>query len=297
MLADRSGRLSTHLAGLPVVVTYMFQEQARGDWLATTAEGGAYLPIRCGHLVDAFREGQIAHFYFSVDDYVRQRIGRKEPRKVISQGVRFRTSGRKGADPSYAHLGQDFRVSAGARSDGRAFQEFVDRAYRPTEWRTRSLGSRPLDVTYDPLFFRVTGVYRQLRGQLVAIAPRLREWAGYATAEYPLEPAQTYIIGVSTYLKVHVPAELPGLGTARLALRFDPAVFRSGAVTSLRISSPYDLEQWTVETHDVDACRSTMTVRCLRDEPRDRGSFMRRELICAEIALPVVVSRPEQQDR
>ena len=291
-LPRRLGRLPKELDRLPVVVVYMFQEQARGAWRLPRDAAKAYTPLRCGTLIEAFWDGDVAHFYFMVTDYVRANVNRKPVQDAMNT-VTFKTKPGKDAPRSYAHLGPDLKLGASAHGDARAFQDIVEYAARATEWRTRSLGSAPLDVTYDVVFFRVAGVFHERAARLSQISPALRLLAGNPLGEYTFVAGETHYLRINTHLLSRLPSQLPGEGAARLSLRFDPRIFRSVGPTSFRISSSYDLEYWAILPHSTIEERTVLTVSCEHDSPTDRTSFVRRELLCPEVSLPVVI-RPSR---
>jgi hypothetical protein len=146
----------------------MYQEQSGGAWKPTE---GSYLPLRCGRVIDAFLEGEIAHFYFELTDYVRPNVRKVSARALVNRNIRFRTTAGKNSSASYAHVAKDLSLGAPSTRDALAFQKFVDDAYKPTEWRTRSLGRAPLDVTYDIVFLRLGGMFRERDNHLVPLKP------------------------------------------------------------------------------------------------------------------------------
>jgi hypothetical protein len=286
-LKPEPGRLPDKLKDIDVVVVYLYQEQSGGSW---KVEEGAYLPLRCGRLVEAYLDGEVAHFYFEVGDYVRSAEGDLSARKLLNDNVKFI---RKSGERSYAHLATGVAISAGVDNDASAFQGFVDRAYIPGEWRTRSLGSAPMDVTYDVVFMRVDGVFRERGETLERLPVRARRLTGNPFGEYELESGATYHIKVITYLRDLLPALLPGQGRARLKLIFDPEVLKPAGVTSFAISSAYDLHYWSVLASSSVDRRSAVTVVCEpRGSDKEEG-FLRRELLCPEISLPISVIRSQ----
>src|SRR6266702_1246837 len=121
-LPSMPGRLPAALQSLPVVVVYMYQEQTGGVWRQAA---GSYLPLRCGRLIEAFLEGEVAHFYFEVTDYVRSTIRKVTPRVLLNRNIRFRTTGGKNFHTSYAHLAEDLSLGAPSTRDAISFQKFV----------------------------------------------------------------------------------------------------------------------------------------------------------------------------
>ena len=190
---------------------------------------------------------------------------------------------------SYAHIGPDLGLSAPRSGDTLAFQRFVDDAYQSSEWRTRSLGSAPLDATYDIVFLRVAALLRERNGRLSPVVPVQRALGGTFSSEYELEAGTMYHVKVSTHLNARSPVELPGQGNARLTLIFDPAVVKSVGPTSFRVTSMYDLEYWSFVPEATRNQRSVLKIVCEHDAVVDRKSFVRTELLCPEISLPISV--------
>lgn len=282
-----------------MVVVYLYQEQTGGTWTPrpTTASEGPYLPLRCGRLVDGFLDGDVAHFYFAVSDYVKPSRRRTSARRLLNRDVRFRTGSRKKSPFSYAHLAPDLGLGASRANDALAFQRFVGDAYRPGEWRTRSSGSAPLDVTYDVVFVRVAGVYWERKGRLLQLAAAERTIPGNPFAEYELTCGTTYYIKVATHLAARLPSELPGQGNARLRLVFDPRLMTPAGATSFRLASTYDLHYWPIVPNRVESQRSILSVACEHDIASDRKYFARRELLCPEILLPISIVAPPDRSR
>ena len=285
------GRLPRVLQNLPVVVVYLYQEQTGGTWKpAATSSEGSYLPLRCGRLVEAFLEGEVAHFYFEVTDYVKPKVGNSTSRALLNQKIYFHINHRKKSDLSYAHVAEDLKLGAPAVRDAFAFQRFVASAYQPNEWRTRSLGNAPLDVTYDVVFLRVTGIFRERGNYLSSVRAVRRDLIGNPVSEYQLEVGATYHLQIATRLRARLPAELPGQGSAMLRLVFDPNVFRPAGPTSFRISSTYDLHYWSIVPTASQPQRAVLTIACDHNLPFDREYFVRKELICPEVSLLVSLS-------
>lgn len=277
------GRLPATLNGLTVVVVYLFQEQVGGAW-----KPNIYAPIRLGKLIDGFRDGRVAHLYFTIGDYVMQAKGGTAARLISPAEIDFKTN--RSAEPrvSYAHLDRDLELGASVDyGDTRAFQEFADFGAKATQWRTRSLGSAPLDVSYDVIFYRVVGIFREARQQLTELALSESRLPGLPLSEYVLESGTVYYVKVVTHMPVRRPALLPGQGTARLSLGFDDTMIRSSGKTSIQISSPYDLEYLAIEPIVRDSRRTTITMTCKHDVRSDLENFLRREVLCADVSLQV----------
>lgn len=291
ILPTRPGCLRRNLRDLAVVVVYLYQEQSGGTWKPgeSVSTAGRYLPLRCGRLLDAFLDGDVAHFYFEVTDYVKPTLRRRTARALLNKNVAFQIGGRRDRDASYAHLGIDLRLGAPRANEASAFQDFVMNAYQPGEWRTRSLGRAPLDVIYDLVFMRIGGIFREKKERLVPVAVVRRPIVGNPHAEYPLEVGSTYYIQVSTYLAHRLAAELPGQGTATLRLGFDTSIFQPAGPTSFRISSAYDLHYWAITVVGTHASRSVLTISCDHNVAVDRDNFVRKELLCSEVWLPVSI--------
>lgn len=290
-LPPEGGKLPASLRNLPVVVVYLYQVQTIGVWKPgdTMGPGGPYLPLRCGRLINAFKDGQIAHFFFELTSYVKPKYRRGSTRILLNQQVRFRASTGKKAPISYAHVARDLGFEGERVNDTKAFQSIVDEAYLPGEWRTRSLGSAPLDVTYDVIFLRIAGLFRERDKRLTEIAPIQRVVKGSAFAEYELEGDATYHMRLVTHLSARIPAALPGQGRAKLRLVFDPEYIKPIGPTSLRISSLYDLEYWSFMTKASPTPRSALTIACDHDLVVDRRDFVRSELLCPEVSLSISI--------
>jgi hypothetical protein len=290
-LASRPGHLAQSLRDLPVVVVYVYQEQTTiGAWKpSVTRNGGPYVPLRCGRLEEAYLEGDVAHFYFEVTDYIRQTIAQSTARQLINTKIKFRVERRKGALVSYAHVAAPLQLGAKRSDDARAFQEFVSSAYRPSEWRTRSLGSMPLDVTYAVVFVRLAGLFLEKDNQLIPLQPELRPLVGDPVAEYKLKVGATYHLQVVTRLGTRLAAELPGQGNAILRLSFDTSLFKAAGATEFGISSHYDLQYWSFVPLPSAAQRSVLNIACEHERAAAQDNFVRRELICPALSIPVSI--------
>src|ERR1700674_4538866 len=194
------------------------------------------MPIRCGRLVHAFVDGEIAHFFFELNDYVKPAHRKVSSRDLLNKEVKFRKAPKGAKHESFAHVARDLELAAPRSGDTLAFQKFIDDGYHTNEWRTRSLGSAPLDVTYDIIFVRVIGIFRQAGDRLAALTPVQRSLPGSALAVYEVTAGETYHIKIATHLAARTPRELPGQGRARLTLRYDPNLIRPVGPTSLRLS-------------------------------------------------------------
>jgi hypothetical protein len=292
-LPNTPGRLPRFLQNLPVVVVYLYQEQTGGKWEpVTTSSDGSYLPLRCGRLIDAFLEGEIAHFYFELTDYVKPTIRKQSPRALLKQHIRFRINPSKNSPLSYAHMAKNLDLGAPVRSDAFAFQRFVASAYKPGEWRTRSLGSAPLDVIYDVVFLRIAGIFHERDNRLIPVKPVRRPLLGNPIAEYELELGSTYHIQVATRLRAPFPAQLPGQGNALLRLVYDSNVFRPVGPTGFRISSTYDLHYWSILAAGSQPQRTVVSIACDFNPSVDRRNFVRKELLCPELSLAVSIVAP-----
>jgi hypothetical protein len=296
-LPTAPGGLPSSLKNLAVVVCYLYQEQTAGAWkpAETLNEEGKYLPLRCGRLIDAFLEGGVTHFYFELTDYVKPKSQRMSARTLVSQSIQFRTTPNNKSEPSYAHLAKDLRLGAPAAKDALAFQKFVTDSYKPGEWRTRSLGSAPLDVTYDIVFLRVAGIFHERHDRLVPLTLVNRPLIGNPVAEYKLEQGATYHIQVATHLATRLPADLPGQGSATLRLDFDPNLFAAAGPTGFRISSTYDLHYLSIATVGTQQQRTVLRIVCDHNLPIDRENFVRKELLCPEVVLPVSIIAPASE--
>ena len=290
-LHRRPGRLRRALRGLPVVVVYLYQEQARGAW-KPMEDAAPYVPLRCGRLLDAFLDGEIVHFYFEITDYVRPSKWRLSSRSLLNRQVKFLTTVGKKTKPSYAHIAENLRLGAQRQDDAHAFQKFVLDGYKAGEWRTRSLGSAPLDVTYDPVFVRVGGIFHERGNRLNEVRARPRELFGNPFSEFPLEFGSIYHVQVATQLGAKLPAELPGKGGATLRLSFEENAIMPAGPTSFRVSSAYDLHYWSITPCRADGYRGVLRVVCEHSLREDYKNFVRRELLCPEISMPVSITAP-----
>jgi hypothetical protein len=293
-LPTENGELPNALRGLPVVVVYLYQEQTSGKWSAEQSKHpeGAYLPIRCGRLLHAFSEGEVAHFYFEMGDYIAAEKDGKSARSILNKKVRFLKSSSKNARPSFAHTGTHLKLASPKTEDAAAFQTFVYKAYSPGEWRTRSLGSAPLDVTYDIVFARVVGLFQEVNGSFSELSPVHKSVLGSRYSEYELQTGAKYHLKITTHLSARTPAQLAGQGTAQLGLIYDPDLIKPIGPTSFRIASQYDLEYWsfTVDSHRNQ--HSMLTVRCNHEIAIDRENFVRREVLCPEMSLQISITVP-----
>ena len=284
--------LPSELQDLPVLVVYLYQTQTAGTWKPgeTMGPGGPYMPIRYGRLLQAFRDGDVAHFFFEASDYVIAQCEGRPTRELLNE-LRFKRTTAEDAKSSYAHLAPDLDIRASREADTLSFQTFVDKVYRSGEWRTRSLGSAPLDVTYDIVFYRVVELVCEGEGGLDPVIPVRRVVGASVSSEYILESGSTYHLRIATHLRGQTPAELPGHGNATLRLSFDPTLVRPMGLTSLRVSSYYDLEYWSFAVYATEDQRSVLRVVCEHERSVGRRHFLRNELLCPEISLPISVVR------
>jgi hypothetical protein len=283
-LAKSQGKLPKSLRNLPIVVVYLFQEQKGGQWTPQ----GSYLPLRCGRLIRAFIEGQVAHFFFEVTDYVKPRYRGHSIRDVLQkERVEFKLRSGKS---SFAHMSKRLDIAAPQARDSEVFQEFVQRVYRSSEWRTRSLGIAPLDVTYEIIFLRVVGLFEQLGKELVEVTPEPVFIGEKVFAEYVLRPDANYHIKVMTHLAPSLAGNLPGQGTVVLRLGYDSSVVKPTGPVSFRISSLYDLQYWSFAVENVGDQRTVLSVGCDQSAPSIQQDFVRKELLCPEVCLPVRIS-------
>jgi len=253
-------------------------------------------------LIDAFLEGNVAHFYFTVDGYpVYEKDANPSPKTTL-EPVKFETGDdvKAGQDPvpSYAHRSAVVVLTAAQREqDSEAFQKFVENAYKSDEWRTIASGSSPLDISYDIVFFRVAAIYED-DGQsdppiLRELEPRLNRIPGCPLAEYHLKINKTYRVKVVTHLPRLGPAQLPGGGRAFLELQFDKTCFESPGLTTLKISSSYDLQYWPIVPRK--AGRSILVVSCQSEvRSKEEEFFVRREFLAPQVVLPINVTADEE---
>jgi hypothetical protein len=290
-MGNESAKLSDGLHKLPVVVVYLHQTQRGGEWKPE----GHHLPLRCGVLLNAFTDGEVVHFYFRVADYVKGTIGKRTSEELLEESVIFKTKkkdkGKTREVETYAQLGKDLALNAPKKDDSKAFQQFV-LSTRQNEWRTRSLGSTPLDVTYDIVFYRVAGIYEERSGTLTVLVPNMKSIGGTRSFEYQLQSGSTYHLKIMTQLPFRLPAQLPGQGAAVIRLSFDSTILTPLGSTSLRISSPYDLEYWSFMAEGQTSRHGVLNVVCQHDmapSKEERREFLRREFLCPEVTLPIFV--------
>ena len=205
------------------------------------------IPIRCGRLVHAFLDGEIAHFFFELNDYVRPAYRGVSSRDLLNEEIKFRKAPGGDRHESFAHIARDLRLAAPRSRDTLAFQKFYRR------WT----------------------VQRRLQGSAFAV--------------YEITAGETYHIKIATHLAARTPRELPGQGRARLTLRYDPNLIRPVGPTSLRLSSFYDLEYWSIMPQSVTDLPSVLTIVCEDDSVVDRENFVRKELLCPQMSLPISI--------
>ena len=291
-LPEEGAKLGPDLHNLSVVVVYVCQTQTAGIWAPIEAEdrGGSYLPLRCGRLVHAFKDGVIAHFFFEVTGYVKE-DDESSNRKLLNKKVTFR---RKDADSKvrtkYAHLSDDLNFDSPLTDDTKAFQSILDNAYWPNEWRTRSLGSAPLDVTYDIVSFRISGLFQKIENRLRLLSPKPQVIGSNVYAAYQLEVGGAYHLRLATHLPYRAPASLPGQGQVALKLEFNADLIQRVGTTRLRLNSFYDLEYWSFLVANGGGQESALKVSCEYNVPVDQSQFQRNEVLCPEISLPIVIS-------
>jgi hypothetical protein len=289
-----NGELPEALRNLPVVVVYVYQEQISGRWSAeqTKRPDGAYLPVRYGRLLHAFSEGEVAHFYFEIGDYIAAEKEGASARSVLNKTVSFLKGSSEDARRTFAHIGTDINLGCPKAEDASAFQKFVYKLYEPGEWRTRSLGSAPLDVTYDIVFARVAGIFQEVNGNFLELSPVPKSLLGSRYSEYELQTGATYHLKITTHLSSRTPAQLAGQGTAQLGLVYDPDVIKPIGLTSFQIASQYDLEYWSFSVDCHESRHSILTVKCNHEVAVDRENFVRREVLCPEIPLRISITVP-----
>jgi hypothetical protein len=278
------------LKGASVVVVYLFQTQRAGLWQPAKSMGlgGPYLPLRRGKLINAFRDGGIAHFFFELGDYVNSDKD-SSTRILLNTKIEFRLAPSKPLKSSYAHLSEDLEFPR-SNDDTADFQSIVDWAYLPTEWRTRSLGSEPLDVTYDIVFFRISALFREENQRLVAVTPVLKSVQANTFAEHELQSGETYHMRIVTHLAPRLPSQLPGEGRAKLKLGYDPKIIEPLGPTTLKINSFYNLEYWSFMVKGAEPVRSALSVECDFDAASwSREDFVRKELLCPELFFPISI--------
>jgi hypothetical protein len=156
---------------------------------SSASRTNALIMTRTGHEVSlalvsrgaADRSAPIAHFFFEVTGYVKE-DEKGFNRKLLNKKVTFKS---KDADSKirtkYAHLSEDLNFDSPLTDDTKAFQSILDNAYWPNEWRTRSLGSAPLDVTYEIVSFRISGMFQRIENRLKRESPKVSQshTAGY----------------------------------------------------------------------------------------------------------------------
>lgn len=279
-LPTSPGRLSRSLQGSPIVVLFMTSSRGPDDEYRPREN---YVPLRCGELVDAFRDGEICHFFFSVAGYPKHRKGGSS---LVNDRVRF--------GGNYAVLGPTVVPSTKQAADSVGFQGFIDFAFEPSQWRTLATGRVPLDLSYEVIFYRVEGLYRERRLkngiELRLLKPELVLVPGSPYARYDLSSGETYRLRISTYLRTQTgPADIPGQGRAVLSLRCDKSVFATPEPTELRVASSYDLEQWCIIPRVPSLHGTHLQVICAGGDRRadDANDFTRREVACAHVTLRV----------
>ena len=246
-LANTPGQLQSSLRDLSVVVVYLYQEQTGGAWKPAPSDNdeGAYIPLRCGRLLDAFLDGEIAHFYFELTDYIKPQHDDLTARAYLNAKVLFRLSADEKADVSYAHMGVDLHTW---RSYMERYSGFNVSLAAPT---SQASGKQepwqcPLDVVYDVVFVRVGGVFRRARPSASApLEDTPRPLIGNPSAEYVCRPGR-HPADPSRYSPgSEIPAEVPGQGSATLSLRFDHRC-QASEHNPFPIPLPDDLHYWSI---------------------------------------------------
>jgi hypothetical protein len=282
ILKTTPGDLPAELKDMRVVVVYVYQEHSGGKWTP-----GSYLPLRYGRLLESYLDGDVAHFYFEVTDYVKGDGAGRSARDLLNAEIHFKRSGAEDAKPSFAHCAKDLDLAADPSKDSLEFQHFVD-AYVPGEWRTRSLGATPLDVTYDVIFVRVEGLFFEREGRLEKVSTTPHFTVGNPFAEYQLRSGISYYVKVMTYFSNLLPAQLPGRGRAKLRIDFDREIVKSEGITSFPLTSNYDLHFLPILPDCHSNRRTVLKISCEHAiVPTD--DFLRREVLCPEILLPISV--------
>jgi len=233
--------------------------------------------------VNAFTDGEIVHFFFEVTGYVKADKSDSN-RKLLNEKVDFKDRNK------YAHVAGDLSFDSSTKDDTEGFQSILDNAYWPNEWRTRSLGSAPLDVTYEIVSFRISGVFHERNKTLDLVSPVQRVIGSNVYSVYPLESGGVYHLRVVTHLPYRSPAALPGQGQVTLRLDFNCDWIKPLGPTRLRVSSFYDLEYWSFVVTSGEGLQSALTVNCDYSVIVDRSEFQRTEVLCPEMCLPIVIS-------
>lgn len=291
IIPDKPGSLGPPYIGMSVVPVFLsVSRSADGTW----ASGNKYVPLRFGTLLDAFRDGNIAHFFFQVGRYIEYEAGPvSKPSEVIS-GDFIRYFADKHVERYFGLIRPDRLSPAPHNREAYAFQSFVENAYVPAEWRTVSSGESPMDITYAAIFFRVAGVFEQSESgddlSLSDVPSNLRKVPGAPYAEYVLNKGSVYRIKIATHHHESLsPAELPGQGDAELVLSFDADVFDALGPTSLVIASPYDLEHWALVPR-VEGRQSALRISCRASRAEASERYVRRELLSANVSLPIRIT-------
>lgn len=290
-IPNSPGQLPNELAGIGVLAIFL---PVNRDPAASWASAENYLPLRCGTLVDAFLDGDVAHFFFLAGNYLNywDQSGSRGPHRTVHPAITRYYQTRPEEEPRrYAFLHNEYQRGAGPSYDSRSFQRFVENAYYPGEWRTLSSGRTPLDITYDIVFFRIAGIFLEestddgIRHK--EIRPKLRAVPGLPFAEYELEQGSLYRVKIATHHHHSLgPAQLPGGGKARLVLSVDERLFDTPGSTDLRVASAYDLHYWPlVPTASGRQC--VIRIQCVVENPKAATSFVRKEVVSADISLPV----------
>ncbi len=292
LIPKNPGSLPSRLQDVQVVVLFVLAQIAPGDnWPGDEWQNPSpHVPLRCGRLVDAYAEGDVAHFFFAVEGYVS--YWRPEGEAAAPEkGPRAKVKGIVGK--AFARLAPRLLEGGQETDDSRDFQSFVKDGYVPEEWRTVVAGTTPLDVTYQVIFFRVAGIFSEGpvngRSELRPVPTQQRHLPGWPIAEYSLRPGVPHHIKVVTHILAPSPAALPGGGLAELRLDANPEFFETPGATVARISSAYDLWYWPVVPRIGSPSRSQLTITCHHNPPSDDDpSFVRAQVISATVTLPVV---------
>lgn len=291
VVPDKPGSLGPPYIGMSVVPVFLSVSRSPdGTW----ASMDKYVPLRFGMLLDAFRDGNIAHFFFQVGQYIEYEAEPGlSPSKILSDDFKRYFAG-KHVQRYFGMIRPDCLSPAPQDRDAYAFQSFVENAYIPSEWRTVSSGESPMDVTYEAVFFRVAGVFEQKESggdmSLSDVPLNLCKVPGAPYAEYVLNKGNVYRIKIATHHHESLsPTELPGRGDAELVLSFDADVFDALGPTSLVIASPYDLEHWALVPR-VEGRQSALRINCRESRDGTSERYVRRELLSANVSIPIRIT-------
>lgn len=206
------GATANEFKGRPVVICYVNQERRHEPEVGYEVLG--LFPLRLGKAVRAYKDGGVAHFWFSVQDYLPDESTDETGVAAHNTALREALGDKTPHAGMYAALGSAYRIK-GARDEAasRAFQAAV-----------RAISGQGLrrDAT---IYARFHGLKELKSGRPVEERPALPVRRGILPNEsgYAVREGQIYGIDISTYHRYLLNRRY--LRNATIEMDFDPDHF------------------------------------------------------------------------